>query len=690
VTASRGVLRIGDQVLADGVLHQVVAIEGTAVSLIAGGGRPWVTAAAHLMAFPDFKVVGAAEPAGLPPLALLDTVPAAAASRARMLESHILEVLTGLPANAVAGQQPRPEYDPDLRMLTEREAAKAAELTAAGEPVSLRTLARFRQQYQAQGLWGLVDHRLTRPSQLFGRVDPRVIAALRVAVSEQTGTSTGTRERVWKRAAEVLAEQHPGEQVLLPSRATFYRVMQAMDRGEHTFGSAPRRRSNASRPAAPFTMTLAQRPGEIVQIDSTPLDVMLVLDDGVLGRPELTVILDVATRTIAAAVLRPEGTKAVDAAVLLARMLVPEQMRPGWDEALAMARSALPFHRLTGIDQRLAGAAARPVIVPETIVVDHGKVFVSDTFVSACRMLGVSVQPARAYTPTDKAICERTFASVNTLFCQHVAGYTGSDVSRRGSDVADAACWTLPQLQEMLDEWVIAGWQTRPHEGLRHPLLPGRELSPNQAYAVQVARAGYLPVPLSGTDYIELLPSTWRAVNAYGILINHRTYDCAELGPLRRQKSASSAMQGRWEVHYDPYDLSRIWVRGTDGWITAPWTQAPVVNVPFADFTWRYARKLVAEAHDDDTDQAAVARMLAELLHRAGRAPGGRDGAQDRKRDRIIARTAAAVRDLPLPAGDDGQDTSDDGAGNGDDPAEAAVVEAFGVFDPLAEDTTPW
>ena len=172
-------------------------------------------------------------------------------------------------------------------------------------------------------------------------------------------------------------------------------------------------------------------------------------------------ILDVATRTIAAAVLRPEGTKAVDAAVLLARMLVPEQMRPGWDEALAMARSVLPFRRLVGIDQRLAGAAARPVIIPETIVVDHGKVFVSDTFVSACRMLGVSVQPARAYTPTDKAICERTFASVNTLFCQYVAGYTGSDVSRRGSDVADAACWTLPQLQEMLDEWVIAGFTDR-------------------------------------------------------------------------------------------------------------------------------------------------------------------------------------------------------------------------------------
>jgi transposase InsO family protein len=149
-------------------------------------------------------------------------------------------------------------------------------------------------------------------------------------------------------------------------------------------------------------VTAAHRPGEIIQIDTTPLDVMAVLDDGVTGRPELTITLDVATRTIGAAVLRPEGTKAVDAAVLLARMLVPEPMRPGWDPALSMARSVLPHDRLTAIDQRLVLAAAKPVIVPDTIVIDHGKVFVSETFLSACRTLGVSVQPARPYTPTDK------------------------------------------------------------------------------------------------------------------------------------------------------------------------------------------------------------------------------------------------------------------------------------------------
>jgi putative transposase len=66
-------------------------------------------------------------------------------------------------------------------------------------------------------------------------------------------------------------------------------------------------------------------------------------------------------------VLRPT-TKSVDASLLLARTVTPEPMRPGWTEALSMAHSVLPHRRLLEFDQRLQQAAARPVIVPETIV----------------------------------------------------------------------------------------------------------------------------------------------------------------------------------------------------------------------------------------------------------------------------------------------------------------------------------
>jgi putative transposase len=65
-----------------------------------------------------------------------------------------------------------------------------------------------------------------------------------------------------------------------------------------------------------------------MQIDSSPLNIAVRLDNGVIDRVELTWMIDLATRTIPAAVLRP-ATKAVDAALLLARSLTPEPMRPG-------------------------------------------------------------------------------------------------------------------------------------------------------------------------------------------------------------------------------------------------------------------------------------------------------------------------------------------------------------------------
>jgi hypothetical protein len=71
------------------------------------------------------------------------------------------------------------------------------------------------------------------------------------------------------------------------------------------------------------------------------------------------------------------------------------------------------------------------------------------------------VQPSRPYTGSDDTIVERTFGSMNTLFCQHLAGYAGRDTTRRGPNVAREAIWTVAQLQELFDEWVVAGFSDR-------------------------------------------------------------------------------------------------------------------------------------------------------------------------------------------------------------------------------------
>ncbi|MCO6004925.1 integrase [Actinoallomurus purpureus] len=670
-SVSRPVLRPGDWVQFDGGEHQVVGLAGMSVRLRSAAGGESVVLASHLMGAPGFALIDGEPLPQVEPFGLLDSLPAEVLAAAREWERHVVEVTSGLPPDAAPGAVPQAKYDPATSTLAQRDQAKAEELG-----VSVRTIQSRRARYAAQGLWGLVDQRVIRDWEATGRADARVVTAIREALDAETNASTGTRSRLIRRVTKSLEDAYGPGAVPLPGKTTFYRLIEVLSTGRHSFESAVTRRQTANRPDGPFTPTFAARPGEQVQIDSTPLDVMVLLDSGLADRADLTIAVDVATRTICAAVLRPVGTKAVDASLLVAKMLVPEPMRPGWSTALRMSASRLPHARLVDIDTRMELAAAKPVIVPDTIVIDGGRVFISETFTRACERLGISVQKARPNTPTDKAIVEATFGSINTLFCQHVAAYTGSNTSRRGERVDDEAVWTIPELQDLLDEWLIAGWQPRPHDSLRDPYFPRRAMSPNDKYASLVAAAGYLPLTLTGEDYLELLPVAWRAINDYGIRIDYRTYDHVDLGPWRRQHSGVTAKKGLWEVHYDPYDLSQVFVRTRTGWITVPWTHLPMVSAPFADFTWRHARRLAADKGLDDTNETDVARVLDNLLTRAQEGPTDRSAT--RRSKRIAARTkVAAAAHRPRPA----EDTEPDA----DAPPPTAAVIPFGIFDAHAE-----
>ncbi|WP_239476520.1 helix-turn-helix domain-containing protein [Nocardia arizonensis] len=300
-----------------GACHTVVAFTGTTLRLLADSGQATVVALGYLLAAEDFELIGAGAVARVDPVGLLDSLPDHVLEAAREWERHLVEIDTGLPPNAGADTRPRPDYDPATRTVTQRCKAKAAELTAAGSKTSFRTVERMRARYRDQGLWGLVDTRHTRGARPNAAVDERVVEAARTVIAAQTHTSTGTRSRAIRQIRELLDDQYGPGVVVLPSQATCYRLLEALSKGHHTFGAATSRRTTAF-----YTATTAARPGEQVQIDATPLDVMAVMDDGVIGRAELVLSIDIATRTLCAGVLRPVGAKAVDAALLLARTMV--------------------------------------------------------------------------------------------------------------------------------------------------------------------------------------------------------------------------------------------------------------------------------------------------------------------------------------------------------------------------------
>jgi len=139
-------------------------------------------------------------------------------------------------------------------------------------------------------------------------------------------------------------------------------------------------------------------------------------------------------------------------------------------------------------------------------------------------------------------------------------------------------------------------------------------------FAVCVGISGYVPLPLTGDDYIELLPAVFRTVNDYGLTIDNRTYDCKAINPYRRLDSGlPGGNRKKWEVHYDPYDITVIWLRDhrSDEWIVVPWVYRSLAGQPFGLALWEHARQMTTERSGPRPAEADIARNVVELLNRA-------------------------------------------------------------------------
>lgn len=658
--APPGAVAVGDVVRWHGSTYLVSALQGSSVHLLShsADGEDAVVLLDALHSAPGFAVLNSPDDSsdsgtgglraapvreGLAGVALLAGLPEKAREEVEFWLDHVLEVHTGLPGFAEPGDEPRPGYDPVRTTLRERYALKATELQAAHHQVSAATVERKRLAWLAEGVWGLVDKRRLRTPSSHGRVDERVVRLLWMVHGRLKKKSTGTRSRLFEllRRACVKKFKKQKAERLLPSRATFYRLLDRLDIECGTGKDTARRRGDDSnRPEPPFTYATATMPGEQVQIDTTQLDVLAIDETGRVISVELTAAIDVVTRSILAAVIRPKSsgtktrpnsrrhggraTKAVDALLLLAEMCTPQPVRPGWSKRAGAEGSGLPYAQLVEADERMRGAAARPVIVPDMIVMDNGKVFAGRAFMDACAYLGISVRPACYHSPTHKAIIERTFGSVKSLFSQFVTGYTGRDFHHRGKKVESERLWRLDQLNDLLQEWIATGWQQRPHEELRNPFLPSMPpRTPNQMFAAHVASSGYVPVRLSAEDRLRMLPTTWVQVTEKGIRLRNRTYDSRALNGYRGAASGWPGKGQRWPVRYHPHQPEKVWLQDhrTGTWAEADFVYQRLIGDAWTEHVWDQATAAHLEQGGSVKNELAIARVVRALLERAGRGP---------------------------------------------------------------------
>jgi transposase InsO family protein len=611
----RAALSAGASVVYDGQAWEVAELSPPGVLLAGASGELRRVSISHLLAAPGTRVSGTRDrDGGLDAGTVLSGLDDAELARLRERVAHVREVCTGYrrgsPDLALPGE-PRPEYAPGTGKL-QRYQAKAAELR-----VGVRTIRRWAAALERYGPAGLVDDRWRRCQAPGGGADDRWLAMARTVLAEHTDASTPTQDLVLARIAARLDAEHGAGVVPLPGRTRAGALLRELSKGTSAFGSAKARREIAGRPATPYGRLRAMRPGEYLLLDTTRLDVF-AMDPVTLRwvQAELTAGMDLFDRCITGLRLTPVSTKAVDAAAVLF-----ESIRPLPDPAAGWADVRPPYHGLPGQviveAAKLAdedGEPLLPSVAAETIVVDHGKIYLSEHLISACARLGISIQPGRVYQATDKGPLERWFRTLGEQLLAALPGYKGPDVYRRGKNPEQHAFYFLDELETIIRQWTADCYHRQPHTGLCMPEVPGLELSPLEMFAHGVARAGHLQVPACADLAFDFLKAEWRTIQHYGVEIGGLRYDGPALNPYRNRASPYTGKHvGRWPIRVDPGDVSKVFFRDLEGhWHTLRWEHADAVGGPFSSEALAYARQLAAATHRFPDTRRALAELLEQ------------------------------------------------------------------------------
>jgi transposase InsO family protein len=697
-------LTIGSRVTYDGELCVVLAWAGDRVTVQEQrSGQPLSVRIASLLAAPGSGLI---EPAVGPVGALgpgLARLTAAELTAVCERAAHMRELLTGYRSgssgDALDGE-PRAAYRPGAPLM-DRYRAKAAELG-----VSLTTIRRWVHSFELDGEAGLIDARHQRQTEPLGGIDPRWLDALRAVLDEHVGASRPTQELLLDRVDARSVEQYGPE--VVPKRWKAKVAVRELTRGTNALkGSTKSKRSIANRPATPYGRLVATRPGEYLLLDTTPLDVFAM--DPITVKwvgVELTIAVDLFSRCVVALRLSPVSTKAVDASLVLFEAICPDSKArtgggllpyAGVPSAVVVARDGRP-------------AVGLPGVAPETLVLDNGKIYISAHLRSVCQRLGISIQPARPFQPTDKAVVERIFRTIGEDLLAALPGYKGPDVYGRGEHPELEAYYFVDELELIVREWIAERYHRRAHQGLIVPEVPGLDLCPNDAFELGVARAGRMLVPASAELVYDFLPVAWRTIQQYGVELHGLRYDGPGLNPYRnRQSEVTGPHAGKWPVRFDPDDVRRVFFQDphSQEWHALPWEHHSEITVPFSAEALAYARRLARQQDRFPDDRRALAELLERWDAGLTRNPTERRIAlrlAQQREDRLQAagEEAATVTELAsvravakrsglAPVDEPPPEPGSEVVGDDDDPAELEAVagdeldggyydEAFGSF----------
>ena len=320
--------------------------------------------------------------------------------------------------------------------------------------------------------------------------------------------------------------------VQAPVRNTVAKRVEALDPRE-----VARRRRGAAYARRKFGRIVGHlredQPLGLIQVDHTLADIMVVSsgDRRILGRPWLSLAIDVATRMITGFYVSLDAPSALSVALTLSRSVLPKE------EYLRTKGAHLTWP--------VAG-------LPQALHLDNAKEFKSAALRRGVAEYGIELKYRPPATPHWGGHIERLVGTMMGSL-RLLPGATGRSVAERSSNPEATAAMTLDELEAWLADQIVGVYHHSVHRSLGKP--------PFEAWSEMVVAPGLQRQHPHDPDrfLLDFLPLCERSIQRSGISLFNMTYSDGVLStfPMRRDQ--------KFIVRYDPRDMSKIYLRDEAG-----------------------------------------------------------------------------------------------------------------------------
>lgn len=419
-----------------------------------------------------------------------------------------------------------------------------------GKPPHWNTVYRWQKQLMMHGKDGRA---LINQHQKKGNRKSRYPKAVEDIVKEVIESYYLTQERrnkvqTWERAYAKVERANKSlpksERLMLPSKKLVKRLIDEIPYDVQLIARHGRTVANRIL-RSKLKHHVTNHALEIVEIDHTQLDVFVIdSDTGMpLGRPWLTICIDIHTRCIVGFYIGFESPSYLTAAKCLKHALTP---KTNLKNDIIDIENEWEAH---GVMQKLR--------------VDNGMEFHSYSLENLCLALGIDLEYTPRKQPWFKGYVERVNRTINERFCHAIPGKTFSNIIEKEEyDPEKNAVIDLETLRALMNKWIVDEYHQKPHRGLEGQ-------TPASAWKTCVKPEDI--ELMHNLDEIDVLVGKTIAnkhISHKGIELNRLFYNSAELMALRRTKGDTFKM----DIRVDESDLGEVFVLLDNGrdFLTVP------------------------------------------------------------------------------------------------------------------------